>query len=255
MAELVLVRRDGPVALLILNRPHKLNALSSAVEENLDAALEAEEVRDSRVVILSGQGGAFCAGADMTEMGEATPDKIIGYYRRLGDVYERVARLPQPSIAAIHGYCLGGGFELVLACDFRIADRSAVFGLPEVPIGILPSSGGTHRLVRAVGVARAKELILLRRRVDASEALRLGVLTELVDQGAATGRAMDLARELAELPPLAVEVAKRATEAMAESSRDAGLLVERFAYGLLSQTEEHARATRSFGEGAAPDPS
>ncbi|HEX9124203.1 MAG TPA: enoyl-CoA hydratase/isomerase family protein [Actinomycetota bacterium] len=247
MGELVRVRQHDGIAVVALHRPEKLNALSNAVERDLDAALASEEVRGSRAVVLAGEGRAFCAGADVREMRDATPAGILAYYRELGDVYERVARLRQPTVAAIHGYCLGGGFELALACDFRVADTTAVFGLPEVAIGIVPSSGGTHRLVRAVGAARAKELLLLRRRVDAQEALRFGLVTEVVDEGDAMDLATAMAGELAGLPPLAVEVAKHAVDLMAESSREAGLMIERLAYGVLSQTEEHRESTGSFG--------
>jgi enoyl-CoA hydratase/carnithine racemase len=246
MGELVTVRRQGDVAVLTLNRPHKLNALSTAVEEDLARALD--EVDDARAVVLEGAGRAFSAGADVNEMSGQTPADILAYYATTGEVYERVARLRAPTIAAVHGYCLGGGLELSLACDLRVADETAVFGLPEVAIGIVPSSGGLHRLVRAVGPARAKELILLRERFDAGEALGFGVVSEVVPSGAATPRALELASAVAALPPLAVEVAKRAIDAAAESSRDAAILIERLAYAALAQTPEHERSTTSFGE-------
>ncbi len=244
--KLVEARREGAVCVLTLRREDKLNALSSELERNLAAALESEEVRASRAVVLTGAGRAFSAGADINEMRDATPAGILAYYRELGEVYEQVAALPQPTVSAIHGYCLGGGFELALATDFRVADTTAVFGLPEVSIGILPSAGGTHRLVRLVGPGRAKELMLLRSRIDADQALRLGVVTEAVAEGRALERAMELAAGLAELPPLAVQVTKHAANLMAESSREAGLMIERLAYGVLAQTEDHARATEAF---------
>src|SRR5207244_4135812 len=122
------------------------------------------------------------------------------YYQGAGHVYERVAALPQPTIAAIHGYCLGGGLELALATDFRVADRTAVFGFPEVSLGILPSSGGTHRLVRLAGPARAKQLMLLGGRFGPDEALAAGLLTDVVEEGQALERALELARRLAEQP-------------------------------------------------------
>src|SRR3990172_170644 len=161
MAELVRVRREGAVAVLTLNRPEKLNALSSSVEEALAAAVGSEEVATSAALVIEGSGRAFSAGADVHEMREQSVAAILEYYGTTGVVYDRVAALRQPTIAAIHGYCLGGGFELALACDFRIADATAVFGLPEVAIGIVPSSGGLTRLVRSVRAARAKELMLL----------------------------------------------------------------------------------------------
>ncbi len=244
--ELVQIRREGAVAVLTLNRPEKLNALSSAVERELDAVIASEEVTSSSAVVISGAGKAFSAGADIHEMREQSVASILGYYRTTGEVYERVASLRQPTIAAINGYCLGGGFELALACDFRVADAAAVFGLPEVAIGIVPSSGGLTRLVRTVGPARAKELMLLRDRFDAEEALGYGLVTAMVSEGSAEVRAIEMGAELSKLPPLAVEVAKRAADAVADSSREASLLIERLAYAALAQTEDHAEATSAF---------
>src|SRR5919206_76103 len=158
MGELVTARREGDVAVLTLNRPEKLNALSTALEEDLARALD--DVDGARAIVLEGAGRAFSAGADMNEMSGQTPGDILGYYATTGEVYERVARLRRPTIAAIQGYCLGGGLELSLACDVRVADETAVFGLPEVAIGIVPSSGGGHRLRGTCGSAPAKEVSL-----------------------------------------------------------------------------------------------
>ncbi len=246
---LIGVERRGEVCVLTLRRPDKLNALSTAVERELGEALDAEEVRTSRAVVVAGEGRAFSAGADVTEFREATPASILEYFRETGGVYERFATLPQPTLAAIHGWCVGGGLELALAADFRIADETARFKLPEIAIGIIPSSGGTHRLVRLLGVARAKELILLRERVAAEEALRLGLVTEVVAEGTAVERAVTLASGLAELPPLALSLAKQAIDAMAESSRESGLLIERVAYAALSQTPEAQAAVEEFVSG------
>lgn len=247
MPELVTASREGPVCVLTLDRPEKLNALSTAVERELGESLGSDEVQGSRCVVLTGAGRAFSAGADLTEISRDDPAGIAAYYRETGDVYERFAALPQPTIAAIHGYCLGGGLELALAADFRVADGAAVFGLPEVALGIVPSSGGLHRLVRIVGPARAKEAMLLRERLDAREALALGLVTEVVAAGAALARALELAERLASLPPLAVAVAKQAADLLAESSRGAGVAIERLAYGMLAQTEEARAAAEEFG--------
>jgi enoyl-CoA hydratase/carnithine racemase len=244
--ELVAARREGAACVLTLSRPDKLNALSTDVERALVAALASADVGENRCVILTGAGRAFSAGADLSEPRRDDPDGIAAYYRDTGDVYERVAAFPRPVIAAIHGYCLGGGLELALAADFRIADGTAVFGLPEVELGIVPSSGGTHRLVRIVGPARAKELMLLRERFDAAEAFRLGLLTEVVEEGKSLGRALELAERLASLPPLAVAAAKEAANLMADSSREAGIALERLAYGMLAQTDEARAATAAF---------
>ena len=142
-------------------------------------------MRSSACVVLTGAGRAFSAGADITEFRDRAPEAVIAYYRETGNVYERVAALPQPTLSAIHGYCLGGGLELALTTDFRIADETAVFGFPEVSLGIIPSSGGTHRLVRLVGPGRAKELFLLGGRLDAAAALTAGLVNEVVGTGAA----------------------------------------------------------------------
>jgi enoyl-CoA hydratase/carnithine racemase len=247
MPEFVSVRREEAVAVVTLEREAKLNAISAAVEASLCRALSDPVVRDAAAVVITGGSRVFSAGADVTEFGGLTPADIMGYYRGTGDFAERVADLPQPTFSAIEGWCLGGGLELALATDFRIASADAVFGLPEVGLGILPSSGGTHRLVRALGAARAKELALLRERVSAAEALRLGLITDVVDPGEAVARAVSHAARVADLPGLAVRVTKRVIDVMAESSRAAGLELERLAYGLLAQTPEADTAAAEFG--------
>jgi enoyl-CoA hydratase/carnithine racemase len=243
---LVEVRRKGPVCVLTLQRPEKLNALSGAMERELLDSLAGDDVRTSRCVVLAGAGKAFSAGADINEFADADAASIAAYYADTGDVYERFAALSMPTIAAIHGWCLGGGLELALAADFRIADETAAFGLPEVELGILPSSGGAYRLVRLVGPGKAKELMLLRRRFDAAEALSFGVVSEVVTAGQAAGRALELAEDLAALPPLAVETIKRAADLIPEASREAAMLIERLGYAALAQTDEATQAVDEF---------
>ena len=246
MSPLVEARREDAVLVLTLRRPEKLNALSAALERELLAAIHGEEARSSRCIVFAGEGKAFSAGADINEFRDSDPASISAYYAQTGDVYERIAALPMPTISAVHGWCLGGGLELALSTDFRIADETAAFGLPEVDLGILPSSGGTHRLVRFVGPAKAKELMLLRRRFDAREAHALGLLTEVVAEGKALERSLEIANELAGLPPLAVETTKRAADLMPETSREVGMLIERLAYAALAQTAEAEEAVESF---------
>ena len=246
------VRREGEVCILGFRREDKLNAISTEVERALLDALAGPEVGRSRCVVFTGGERAFSAGADLLEEREESPSGIEAYYRDTGDVYERIAALPQPTFSAISGWCLGAGFELALATDFRIADETAVFGLPEVELGIVPSSGGTYRLVRTVGPARAKELMLLRPRVDAAEAFRLGLVTELTPAGEALPRALELAGQVAALPPLAASAAKQAANAIAESSREAGILLERLAYAALAQTDEAKAAGKAFSARKKP---
>jgi enoyl-CoA hydratase/carnithine racemase len=240
------VRREGEVSVITLQREEKLNALSGALERELLDALSGADVRESRAVVVTGAGKAFSAGADINEFVSSDAASIAAYYADTGDVYERLAALPMPTIAAIHGWCLGGGLEMALATDFRIADETAAFGLPEVEIGILPSSGGTYRLVRLLGPAKAKELMLLRRRFDVRDAHALGLVTEVVPAGKALERALEVAAELAELPRLAVETTKRAADLIPEASREAAMLIERLGYAALAQTDEATKAVEDF---------
>jgi enoyl-CoA hydratase/carnithine racemase len=244
---LVEVARAGAAVVLTLRRERQLNALSSALEAELAAALDLPDVRAGACIVITGGERVFSAGADMHELRDQDPASILAYYRETGAVYERIARLPQPTICAIAGYCLGGGLELALATDFRVADATATFGLPEVEIGILPSSGGTMRLTRLLGTARAKELILLGDRFGPDEARRLGLVTEVTAEGEALARALALAERLAALPPLALAVAKQVIDATPGASDDAALALERLAYGMLAQSPEHDDATGSFG--------
>jgi enoyl-CoA hydratase/carnithine racemase len=249
---LVEVRREGCAAVIALRREQKLNALSSALEDAIGDALDHPDVRASACVVITGGPRAFSAGADIGELRDLDPAAILAYYRATGGVYERVARLPQPTVSAIAGHCLGGGFELALATDFRIAEPTASFALPEVGIGILPSSGGTHRLVRLVGTARAKQLVLLGERFGADEALALGLVTEVAAEGAGLRRALALAERLGALPPVAVAVAKQVIDAMPDASYDAGLALERLAYGMLAQTADAAEAAAAFEQKRPP---
>jgi enoyl-CoA hydratase/carnithine racemase len=242
MPEVVALERHEAACVVRLERPAKLNAISELLERELCEALERPELRDAPCVIFTGGPEVFSAGADLSETREYTPEEIVASYRSTGDFAERVADLPQPTLTAIAGYCIGGGLELALATDFRIAEDTADFRFPEVALGILPSWGGTQRAVRLLGAARAKELILLRERVDAAAALSLGLVTEVVPAGRALPRALELAERLSGLPRLAVSVTKQVIDALPETSRTAGLSLERLAYGLLAQTAEATAA-------------
>ncbi|WP_327293645.1 MULTISPECIES: enoyl-CoA hydratase-related protein [unclassified Streptomyces] len=226
----------GEVAVITLNRPAKLNALSTGLETALLDALRSPLVRAGRAVLVTGGDRVFSAGADVGELREMTPEAITAYYRASGAVYEEFASLPQPTVAAIAGYCLGGGLELALAADIRVADESAVFALPEVGIGILPSSGGVTRLVRAVGPARTRDLVLRGRRMPVAEAHAWGLISEVAPVGGHFGRALEIANELAAQPPLAVSIAKQVIGAATDAPREAALLLEQLAYAALNRT-------------------
>ncbi|QIM19701.1 enoyl-CoA hydratase/isomerase family protein [Leucobacter coleopterorum] len=220
----------------MIDRPLKRNALSTHMESELQRAIQSGDVSSSRAVVITGAGGCFSAGADTTELREMTPSAIASYYRESGGVYEQIANLRQPVIVAITGYCLGGGLELALAADTRVADEDAVFGFPEIGIGILPSSGGVTRAIRCVGAGRARDLVLRGRRFGAVEAERWGILNELTKRGETVTRALQIASELAELDPLALEHTKQVLMASEESSLQASLLLERLAYAALNRT-------------------
>ena len=166
MSAPALPRREGAVCIVRLERAREAErALGRARARAAGGARRAGAVRRAEPSCSTGSGRAFSAGADISEFSDRDPEAILAYYRETGGVYEAIAALSLPTFSAIHGYCLGGGLELALATDFRIADETAVFGFPEVGLGILPSSGGTHRVARLLGAARAKELILLRDRL------------------------------------------------------------------------------------------
>lgn len=196
--------RAGGVCIVTLNRPHKANAYDASLLRALRASLD--DLADARVVVITGAGRHFCAGADLAHLAE----------RRLLDalnlesarLFDHIAQLNRPTIAAIHGAALGGGLELALACDVRVATEDAILGLPETSFGLIPAAGGTLRLPRLIGVARAKEMIFTARRVPAPEALTLGLINQVTDLEGA----LALARNMARHDPLALELAKRAID-------------------------------------------
>lgn len=237
----MVVQDHGPVVVLQLNRPAKLNALSTGLEQALLDAVNTPAVQAARAIVFAGSERAFSAGADTSELPDMTPARIAAYYRGSGSLYDVVSRLPQPTLAAVSGYCLGAGFELALACDIRVAADTAMFGLPEVGLGILPSSGGLTRLVRNVGPAAAREIILFGERFPAAEAHRLGLVREVVPAAEVLETALARAAFLASQPPMAVAWTKAAIDAAAESSTASALLVEQLAYAALNRTTVDAQ--------------
>ena len=234
----VAVTREDDVAVVTLRRERKRNALSTHMENELLRALRSPGVESSRAVVVTGGDTVFSAGADVTELREMTQKAIADYYRASGSVYEVFAALPQPTIAAITGYCLGGGLELALAADIRIADPAAVFGFPEIGIGILPSSGGVTRIARIVGAGRARDLVLRGKRFDARQAEQWGIITEIAAPGEHVKQATAIARELAEHSPLALSITKQVLDASLDAPRQAALLLEQLAYSALNNATD-----------------
>ena len=242
---------DG-VAIVTIDRPAVLNALSSVVIRQIAeacAALAADPA--CRVVVFTGAGTrAFAAGADIAEMVDETTVDLIAGGRF--DEWDAIARLPMPTIAAVRGYALGGGLELAMSCDMIVLGDDARLGQPEIRIGILPGSGGTQRLTRAIGQARAMEMILTGRMIDAAEADRAGLVTRVVPAAQTLEAALDLAATIASMPPLAVRAAKDAVRQAAELPLSAGLRHERQLLYLLFATEDRTEGMRAFLEKRPP---
>jgi enoyl-CoA hydratase len=240
------------VALVTIDRPEVLNALDSVTMRQLLDALEQLDADPTcNCIVITGAGErAFAAGADITEMVDATPESLAeaAPFER----WDRIGRLRTPTIAAVRGYALGGGFELALACDMVVAADDAVFGQPEIRLGIIPGAGGTQRLTRAVGKARAMELVLTGRRLQAAEAERMGLITRIVAPAETIPVALALAAEIAAMPPLAVLAAADVIAAAEELPLSEGLAVERRAFEALFATEDQKEGMRAFLEKRKP---
>lgn len=235
---LVRIEQHEDVCLVRLTREAKLNALSEELCGQLLTALASDAVSEAAVVVIAGSGRAFSAGADLSEFRDPSPADTLRYYRGPGRIWEALPALPQPSIAAISGYAIGGGLELALSADLRVCDSTASFGFPEVSLGILPSAGGLTRLTRLIGVARAKELILLGERFGPDRALELGIVNRVVDEGQAEQAALEWARTLAQQPRTALEVTRKLIDRSADSSLEVSLELEQLAQGMLSMADD-----------------
>jgi enoyl-CoA hydratase/carnithine racemase len=248
---LIGVERRGDVCVIQFQREEKLNAFSVELERQLYDAFSHESVRTSRCVVVTGSERAFSVGGDLNDFTEPTARSVVEYSRDSGRVYEGLAALTQPTIAAISGWCLGAGLELALAADLRVADRSATLGLPEVELGVV-TAGATYRLARLAGPSKAKEVLLLHPRMSADVALGFGLVNEVVDAGTALTRALEMADAVCALPPLAATLATQLVDCVVESSREASVALERATYGLLAQSRDAQEATSAFLEKRQP---
>ncbi len=245
----LLIERAGRVAVLTVNRPDKRNALNGETREEFKTALEALRTdADVRVVVLTGAGEkAFIAGADIGDFAKRTP---AGQYResRLHSVYQAADEFPKPLIAMINGYCLGGGNELAMACDIRIASDKAKFGQPEVNLGLLPGGGGTQRLPRLVGLGTAFKLIYSGEAIEAAEALRIGLVDEVVPAAGLRKRTMELAESIASKSPVALQLIKEAIRASVRAPLDEGLRHEQGLFALAFATKDKVEGVAAFLE-------
>jgi len=237
------------LATITLDVPDKLNRISMLARDQLAAAFEVLGRDDGiRVIVMRGEGRAFTAGGDIQGFLDASPEVVS----RLAWNVAAAERCAKPVIAALHGYAFGVGFELALACDFRIAAEGTQLALPEVGLGMIPGSGGTQRLARLIGLGRAKDVIMRRRRLDAEEALALGLVTEVVPADELDAAVTRLVEELSVLSPLALAMAKRVLNHAYDGPLALGLEVEGLAYGLLRSTHDFREGVEAFGEKRQP---
>ena len=244
--DVVLSERRGAVAILRINRPEARNALNAAVFDALNKHLAELRTDDSvRAIVLTGAGGVFCAGADITAFDALRADPLIGHRRASGGtLWADLENFPKPVIAAVEGLALGGGLELVLACDTSIAGQGARLGLPEVKLGVIPGGGGTQRLIRALGKPRSMALLLSGDLATGTEAANLGLVGKVVDDDEVVEQAIALAQRISANSPLAVALAKDAALAAQTGSITAGLEHEKrnFVYALASDDSHEGQA-------------
>ena len=242
-------RGDDGVAILTIDRQDKLNALNPQVVEELGQALLELDVDPPRAIIVTGAGSrAFIAGADIAVMSEMGPMEAKRFAELGHAATALLDRSPVPTIAAVNGFALGGGCEVALACDMRVAAENALLGFPEVSLGILPGMGGTQRLPRLVGPGVAKELIFSGRRIRAEEALRIGLVNRVVPEGEALSAAKEIASQIAANGPLAVRMAKASANRALDVDLISGLEYEADQFGLLFSTEDAKEGMGAFVE-------
>lgn len=247
----ILVSREGNIGIVQLNRPKVLNALISELMRELVQALEDLDRDESvYVVILTGNEKAFAAGADLKEMSEATPVSLM--LGRRFELWDRIRKISKPIIAAVSGYCLGGGNELAMNCDIIIASETASFGQPEVNVGIMPGGGGTQRLTRAVGKQKAMEMILTGKAISADEAYRIGLVNRVVPVESLMDEAKKMANDIASKPSISVRAAKEAILKAQDTTLEVGLDFERKAFYTLFATEDGKEGMKAFLEKRKP---
>lgn len=252
--ENLLIKKEGNIAKLIINRPKALNALNSQVLEELNEALSNIEKDDEVfVLIITGEGKAFVAGADITEMKDMTPDEARKFARLGLEVFRKIELLEKPVIAAVNGFALGGGCELAMSCDIRIAGDKAKFGQPEVGLGITPGFAGTQRLSRLVGIAKAKELIFTGDMIDAFEAEKVGLVNKVVSQDELMEEVTNLARKIASKGQIAVRYSKTAINRGIESDIETGMAMERELFSLCFATEDQKEGMTAFVDKRKPN--
>ena len=239
------------IGIIKVNRPNALNALNRAVVCELDDLIELIKSNKTIAVLMIGSGDHFAAGADIKNMVDLNVDEAMAF--SFSDTFTKLANLEIPTIAAIEGFALGGGLELALACDLRIASKTAKMGFPEIKLGIMPGAGGTIRGPRIIGVARAKELILLGEMIEADQAERIGLINKAVEPEALMDSAMEWAKKLCKRSPIALKVAKATIQTgIDETELDKAIKIEEKNWAGLFGTEDQKEGMRAFVEKREP---
>jgi enoyl-CoA hydratase len=252
MAELVLTEREGAIAVVLLNRPEALNALSDALMEELVDALQELDRDDSvRAIVLGGSERAFAAGADIGELSQSSAIEL--FYQRRVERWDSIRSIWKPLVAAVSGFCLGGGCELAMSCDLIVASETAQFGQPETGLGIIPGAGGTQLLTRAVGKALAMDVILSGRRLSARDALQAGLVARVVAKEAWLSEAKRVAHDIAEKGPIGTRLAKESVKRAYETTLAAGIETERRALYLSLASEDAGEGLTAFTEKRKPE--
>lgn len=249
--KLILTEIQDRVALLRINRPKALNALNSELMIELMDTLDRLDADDAiGAIVLTGDERAFAAGADINEMAEASSTEML--LRGHISPYDRIQKISKPVIAAVSGWCLGGGNELAMSCDMIVASESAKFGQPEIKLGVIPGAGGTQRLTKAVGKAVAMEMVLNDRNLDAGEALAYGLVNRVVPVERYLEEALEMARGIAARAPLAVRMGKEAVNRSFETHLSDGIAEERQSFYFLFSSEDQKEGMRAFSEKRKP---
>ena len=245
---------NDAIALVKINKPESLNALDSEVITELnDCFRKLDSDQEVKVVIITGEGKSFVAGADIAEMSSLNATEGNSFAKKGMDTFLLIEKLSKPVIAAINGFALGGGCELSLACDIRIASKKALMGQPEVGLGITPGFGGTQRLARTIGPGKAKELIFRANNIKADEALEIGLVNKVVEPEELMDEAMKMAKEIASKSQLAVRYAKQAINNGLQTDIDTGMDIERANFALCFATEDQKEGMKAFLEKRKPD--
>jgi enoyl-CoA hydratase/carnithine racemase len=251
----IIVKKEEGIGWITLNRPHRLNTMTiDMMNEFLSALSDFESDKEVKCVVVTGAGEkAFSAGADVTSFTGITPSMAVDASMKGHEITTRIEALGKPVIACINGYALGGGLELALACDFRIASESAQVGATEIKLGLMPGWGGTQRLVRVVGFAKAKELIMLANRITAEEAHRVGLLTKVVPKDKLLDETKAFAKNFVDGPPVALKAAKHAVNFGTQVPLDVGLKLESEAFGVVLSTKDVMEGVSAFMSKRKPE--